>query len=548
MQTYYRYLWAGVVGIAVAVATMPWGVAAEASAGDPGSGLEAARSLLEEQRYHKAAVTGYGVLERPCPSKVAAEARWIVAKSLETIGLPQLAALWYRDVVRYGSSGGPVVDRAMRAWADVAVYLDDTDEVIQRLQSLPDGSGTGPEEAQPVDTAEENPGEEDTGSDPEAYQYLSGVALWESGDAEGALTRLEEVSGVDTLVGWQATYLSALLLVDAGKRDAAYNRLVPLTRGRPDLPDERNETLEVLATRIQDLAHLGLARIQYAAAEYEDALALYDRLSPDSEQWSRAMYEAAWTDFQLGRLEDAVDRLAALRLSIRLTQPREVFVPDAELLAAILYMWTEQYDLADGVLREYLDELHNLRRALRDVLDAYAGADDALEMVDVLYDLHPILSLEESGNPEDTPVPGEDDRPALNSPRARMARDRATLLYPLLEDLRRDRRIAGALNRVANIRADFETLSRQMAWWQETALCASLRARLVDEEQKAVFDAGRLVQAALEQYRLWLGELDVLALAYRREVTLLRLQDAVGDRDVPRYQGRPLPPFDFVHP
>ncbi len=515
-------------GIALGLMAVPPRAVGEADAGGGGAiELEEARTLLEEQRYHKAAVAAFDVLSRPCSSPVGAEARWILGSSLDIIGLPQLAATWYRDVVRYGSTGGPFAGDALQAWAAAVVRLDDTSELIQRLEALPFDPGFSSPRS-------------------EAYQYLKAVALWQSDDPDGARMLLDAVVNLDTLVGWQATYLLALLDVSVHNRDAAYNRLVPLSRGHPDMPEDGSPHLEILASRLHDLALAGIARIQFAAGEYEDARTLYERLGPDSEQWPRTSYELAWTDFHLGRLDEAVKALAPLRLDRLDPEERAAFVPEAELLAALIYIWTGQYDLADGVLREYLDQVHELRAALRDVQEAYHGIEDAPAVMAALYGLVPLLPPEDAA-PGETPETGF-AAGSPTDPRAEMARTRLPVLRPILEDIRRDRNVAGAMHRVYNCRADYETLSRQMSWWQETDLCAHLRALLVQEEQRALFEAGRGVQAELERYRMWLGELDVLALAYRREVTLQRLREATGEEGFPRYEGEPLPPFDFVHP
>ncbi len=490
----------------------------EASSGT--GALDEARTFFDEQRYHKASIAAYEVLSKPCSAATSAEARWLLGRSLDIIGLPQLATLYYRDVVRFGRTAGDVAGDALVAWADAAVRLDDTQELVARLEALP---------FDPL--LPDAPGE--------AYIYLDGVARWEARAFDVARLLFEEVGDVDTLVGWQATYLLAAMDVAGGARDAAYNRLVPLSRGRPPLPDTGNQHLEVLAARLHDLALLAMARIQYAAGEFEDARVLYERVPDDSEQWPRASLELAWTLFHLGRLEDAVGVLARIRLDRVDRVDREAFVPEASLLVALIYMWTEQFDLADGVLRAYLDRLHALRTALRDFQEAYRRVEDAPRVMALLYDQTPVLALD--GDSEATPAPAGRD------PRETMARRRLPLLRPIAEDLRRNREVAAVLRRVENTRTDVENLGRQMAWWQETDLCTHLRSLLVREERDAIFDAGRMVQAALERWRLRLGELDVLALAYRREVTLQRLHTATED-DYPHYQGEPLPPFDFVRP
>jgi len=86
-----------------------------------------------KQRYHKASIAAYEVLSKPCSAATSAEARWLLGRSLDIIGLPQLATLYYRDVVRFGRTAGDVAGDALVAWADAAVRLDDTQELVARL-------------------------------------------------------------------------------------------------------------------------------------------------------------------------------------------------------------------------------------------------------------------------------------------------------------------------------------------------------------------------------------------------------------------------------
>jgi hypothetical protein len=90
-------------------------------------------------------------------------------------------------------------------------------------------------------------------------------------------------------------------------------------------------------------------------------------------------------------------------------------------------------------------------------------------------------------------------------------------------------------------------LNHQPAWWRGSALGQSLDGALAREERRAIRAVGAHLQTGLLHHRMWFSELNVMALALRREVTVQRLVRAASKEDPAPYTGEPLPPFEFIH-
>lgn len=503
-----------------------------ASAEAPDAGLIPYRTLMDEsislyeqKRYHKASTALFDYLEKPIPAILSAEARYRLGRSLEVINMPMMAMGMYRDITRFGPIVGKVYPDALNGWVTLALKYDDTVELYNRLQHLP---------------AEKDP------PNLPVLPYLRGLAKLDHGKAEAGIALLTGIAGSDTVIARQASYSAAMALIQAKKRPLAKKLLEPLLVGTPKGAQDVMTARElIISERIKELALLALARNAYAEGKYSEARGLYAKLGSKSVYQPRVQYELAWIAFFEDRGSEVMPRLAGLRLDRQLEAAAshpvsggDAFVPEAELLAAMFYLRTHQHDLADGALRSYLERLHSLRLALRDLDRAYESDPNRIWLTRTLLNLKPEIPLEGES------AEGDARDPSLEA----VAQKAAPMVRAVVGELARHRDVSRSITRMEALRAEWAVWNKQLSWWKVSALGQYSARWLALEERKCLTLMGEVLQAGLLRQRMWLSEQNVMGLALRREVTVQRLAIARQLPDPDPYSGEPLPPFDFVRP
>lgn len=488
-------------------------------------------SLYEQKRYHKASTALFDYLEKPIPAVLSAEARYRLGRSLEVLNMPVLAMGMYRDITRFGPIVGKVYTEALNAWVLLSLKYDDQVELYNRIQHLP------------------------VASDPTGLPvlaYLRGLAKIEHGQLEDGLKLLLNVATPDTVVGRQAAYTAAVTLAHANKRAQARKLLEPLQTGtpKPSLDIMSARELQIV-DRLKEQASLALARIAYQERRFADARGFYAKLNSHSVYQPRVQYELAWISFFEDKGLEVLPQLARLRLDRQMEvqtpnpPPAEKamsgggvsIVPESELLAALFYLRSNQHDLADGVLRSYLERLHVVRLALRDLDRSYESDPDPLWLARVVMGIKPEIPLE-----------GEGDDGARDPSLVALAERSVPPLRNMVDEACRDRDITRSLARIEVLRQEFQTWNKQLSWWKGSALGQYAAKTLAMEERKSIELIGQVLDAYFLRQRLSLSEQNVMGLALRREVTTQRLAGAASKTDPDPYTGEPLPPFDFVRP
>lgn len=482
-------------------------------------------TLYEQKRYHKASTALYDYLDKPIPAILSAEARYRLGRSLEVVQMPMMAMGMYRDITRFGPVVGKVYPEALNGWITLALKYDDTVELQHRLQHLPI--------------------KHDPPNQP-LLPYLRGVGLLDRGKLDEGMALLSSASTPDTVIGRQASYAAAVALNQAGKRALARKLLMPLLTGTPKGSGEVMTAKELmLVERLRELSAMGLARLAYAEGKLAEARQFYARVGSRSIYYPRALYEQAWIAFQEDKPLEVLPRLAALRLSRQLapSEPQALvtgaaFVPEADLLASLFYLRTDQHDLADGTLRSYLETLHAVRLALRDLDRAYEAAPDKRWLVQTLL-----------GHKAQIPLEGESAEPEARDPSLEvLAQKSVPVLKPILEELMHHRDVSRSLARMEVLRAEQGVWQKQLSWWRASALGLYSARWLALEERKCLDLIADTLLAGLLRQRMWLSEQNVMGLALRREVTMQRLARSTNQPDPDPWKGEPLPPFDYVRP
>jgi hypothetical protein len=159
---------------------------------------------------------------------------------------------------------------------------------------------------------------------------------------------------------WAERHFAAIDVSATFKADAYYALGVQrLRRGA------RAEGVQLLRKALPHReAQLALARILFEDRRYEAALQLYLRI----ERSEPTLYlELAWTQFHLGRLEEAMGSLHALDAP----EHRNFFAPEVFVLRALIYKELCHYVPAKRVIREFRQKYERI------LANIHARAEDA---------------------------------------------------------------------------------------------------------------------------------------------------------------------------
>lgn len=175
-------------------------------------------------------------------------------------------------------------------------------------------------------------------------RYIIGKSFYLRGEVAKAVEILDSIPETGNYY-LTAQYFIAVLYVKQKNYQEAVNRLRRLRRVLDR--DMVNED------KIYALAHLALGRIFYELNDFPQAMANYYTVSPDSPEYSRALYESMWVfitrnDFMIRALEDERTNFEDLyfdHTEFREGLPTEEEVPEAVDL-------TEAADQLEGELQE----------------------------------------------------------------------------------------------------------------------------------------------------------------------------------------------------
>ncbi len=507
-----------------------------------GERFEVALEHYEHGRYHKASAAFDALEAEMLPAGPSAFAHYYMGRSLDAIGLSALAAEELLDVIRLGPHAWAGYDSALDAWLELSLRLDQTREVVDRAARIAPRDGTQP---RPV----------------LAYcRALDAFERGRHGEAERILRRMVKAR---TLLDRQAGYLQAVLEHFHGSDEEAIDTLEALTDGMPsDVYPESARWRRELAERIQQNAALSIARIRYARNEFDAADAWYGRIDGQTFAAVRADYEQAWIALRRDQLDDALHVLAPYRLELQAGMDSPHLVPEAELLAARVYLRSGQYDLADGVLRAWLEDLEPLVAAMRAFQEHFQAEERLGDLVRLLFDVRhepprPVADDQADDSMVDAAREEPDDATprrasGFSAPHERLEtyfQGKSGWMIPVLPAiLRRDREIDQTLRRLERLREERARLRKQPRWWRESAVAAHLETKAADVEAELLLELGLRTRLILTRTRVWLDEQRLLGIALRREVTKERLIAGTSESMADGYQGPSLTPIEFIHP
>ncbi len=139
--------------------------------------------------------------------------------------------------------------------------------------------------------------------------------------------------------------------------------------------------------RVTDLGRvsslMGLARAQYQAQLWDDAIATYRMVPRDHEIWHDSLFESSWAMLRAARFRSALSNFQSLHSSFY----EDFYIPESLLLRSIVYLYICKYDEMEKVLGLYekiygpvRTKLGQFVQANNDPIEYYLEMEKALQI------------------------------------------------------------------------------------------------------------------------------------------------------------------------
>lgn len=274
------------------------------------------------------------------------EARGLMGRSLDALGLGQLALLHYADVLRAGTEA-PGFELAYNASAALSRFLQDDRLFGEVVSGLGQASLPALERSQGL--------------------YSAGLYLADAERYKEAVAFLTAIPRGDALFS-KARLQMARVLIRLEERPLA---LAILT----DVLD--NDPAGVASiTHGESLLHLDIARMAYGMGLYDQAVDQYARVRRASPWWTDALLEQAWANYALWQGQGSERALSqSLGALTALTSPAlaGLYYPEAWLLQAQILFQLCKGASGSQVVDAFLARFEPLLPALSQALAAEGG-------------------------------------------------------------------------------------------------------------------------------------------------------------------------------
>lgn len=309
-----------------------------------------AEDLLSENRWDEAALVLWEAVESPrfadfAETEERRQAELMLAGALHEMGALRSAFRVLERIVARGpddSYFGPAYRRAV----DVALAGADLAGAIASLERL------APAAALPPDAANE-------------LRYLRGRERYDAGDIDAAEDHFAQITRRSRFYA-NAQYLRGVIAARRGALDAAEARFCSIAT----TPDTDRFTFYVDRRyfEIRDLTWLALGRVAHEGRRAEDAFYYYFQVPNDSERVAEALFEAAWSMYEGGDAETAIDLLDQLAARF----PSSPFVDEAMLLRGYVHLARCEFDEADRLFVAFQQRFEPMRDELDRILASAA--------------------------------------------------------------------------------------------------------------------------------------------------------------------------------
>jgi tetratricopeptide (TPR) repeat protein len=292
------------------VATKPTAPAPTAVSGQ----LAQALRLVQSGQYQSAVPVLYALSRKPEFEKERMQIKYILGSALMELGLNQIAAFQFVEVIKNGNSH--YVKQSIEKLSLAADSLGDDSLLNYAVSKI---------------KVEDIPA---TGRDL-IYFRLGEVKLknGQYGQALDLFSHVPETSRYFFL----SRFDKGLAYLEEGKTQEAITTYKGLVDYRVNAPVTDTNRI---------VAELGLARAYYQATDWENAIAWYREIPRDHVLWHDALFESSWAMLRSARFRSALSNFQSLHSAYY----EDSYIPESLLLRSIVYLYICKYDEMEKVL------------------------------------------------------------------------------------------------------------------------------------------------------------------------------------------------------
>jgi hypothetical protein len=432
----------------------------------PRQALDAVAKQFRSGRYPEAARAAFEITRETGDPDQAAEAEYLLAKSIYKMKMYHSALRHFSKVLARGTDGRffhPSLEWLFfisRKTVDEDIVLDD----VARYSSV----------AFPARYQSE-------------FRYLlaryylaRGEALIAAGQPGEGRASLKQARQLVEMVPKSTPYFAKARFLSG---TAAYqDATIGLQLGQIASPDVLAQAVEAFKEVVKvtnprdpdayhdwhtrELAFMNLARIHFEARQNRAAIYYYGKVDRGGEQWLEALYEMAWAEYRIGDYERALGNM------ITLNSPffQDEYFPESLTVKAIIYYENCRYTEA----RATIDDFEAIYGPVHDELDKLTGREQS---PDAFYQL-----LEDI-----------------------QAKQRAQSSTPLLDRILKlalsDKGLKHLNSSIQEIEAEMDSVGSNPESFRYSEVAKQLLDELKAERQASIAQAGLIARAKLEQER-----------------------------------------------
>lgn len=301
-----------------------------------------ARQAVRRGDYPEATKLFFNLLDKETNPARILQIRFILARALQEMGLHQVSAFPYYEIVRTEVKKNPKNKYVRQSLERLTVAADalDSDILLNYAVRLID------EEDFPA-------------SNRDMLFYRRGEVRLREGNFIEAAKEFNRVRA-NSVFHDRARYRLGLALVEAGQLEKAEQVFVATAEAK---------SMTDVTNRARVNAMLGRARTLYQRKLFAEAIDAYREIPRDTEQWHDALFEVSWAYLQDGRFRSALSNFHSLHSPFY----EDFYQPESLILRAIVYHYICRYDEMEKTLGIFERIYGPVQRDLRSVLNGNLG-------------------------------------------------------------------------------------------------------------------------------------------------------------------------------
>ncbi len=325
--------------------------AAAATAGD----IEAAKSLVEDEKYYDAFSKLEDILNTVSPDDPARNAAQLLQ------GRVLMGLSLYQSALRSFD--------AVTVSAEHPFYKEKIKYFLQIQRAVPGDLATLERLADAPETVHNQ-------DDLDEVHFLLGRYYYGVGEYDKAIAKLQVIKPAAHEFYLKARHLTGVIytLPKMMKYDMAVESFKDVLRfeeivGAPSY-----------FAQYRDMANMSLGRLFYSARQFEAAGRYYDRVTEGTSAWLDSLFELGWTYFQIGRIDRVLGELHTLNSPFF----EDRYYPEARVLEALILFRTCRFSETLVTVQKFLRDYKPLKKELDAQL---SGQRTDAEFYDYLFSL-----------------------------------------------------------------------------------------------------------------------------------------------------------------